>query len=52
MKNKKDKEMIRVIEKWTGHDKHDDLIFFIAMFSLCMICTVILIGYFIDKLFL
>lgn len=52
MKDKNDKELIRAIEKWTGHDKHDELIFRIAMLLLCMMCVVILISYFIDKLFL
>ena len=52
MKNKKDKELIRAIEKWTSNSKHDDLIFLLAMLSLCMVCAVILIGYFIDKVFL
>ena len=52
MKNKKDKEHTRAIEKWTGHDKHDDLNFLFAMLFLCMMCVVILISYFIDKLFL
>ena len=52
MKNKKDKELTRAIEKWTGSSKHDELIFIIAILTLVAMCGVMLISYCIDKLFL